>query len=82
MALATLKVKLAGLGRHADMHGLYLLVRKSGTRSWVLQMQHAGQRRDFGLGPTHDVSLADARIVAADLRKAIRLGVDPPSGGE
>lgn len=81
MALTTLKVKHAGPGRHADMHGLYLLVRESGTRSWVLRMQHDGQRRDFGLGPAHDVPLADARILAADLRKAIRLGVDPPSRG-
>jgi integrase len=79
MALTTLKVKHASPGRHADMHGLYLLVRESGTRSWVLRMQHAGERRDFGLGPAHDVSLADARILAADLRKAIRLGIDPPS---
>ena len=79
MALTTLKVKHAGPGRHADMHGLYLFVRDSGTRSRVLRMQHAGQRRDFGLGPTHDVSLADARILAADVRKAIRLGIEPPS---
>ncbi|MDX8492700.1 integrase arm-type DNA-binding domain-containing protein [Mesorhizobium sp. VK22B] len=79
MALTTLKVKHAGPGRHADLHGLYLLVRESGTRSWVLRMQHAGQRRDFGLGPAHDVPLADARILAADLRRAVRAGIDPPS---
>jgi integrase len=79
MALTTLKVKHAGPGRHADIHGLYLLVRESGTRSWVLRMQHAGQRRDFGLGPAQDVPLADARILAADLRRAVRAGIDPPS---
>lgn len=79
MALTTLKVKHAGPGRHADVHGLYLLVRDSGTRSWVLRMQHAGQRRDFGLGPAHDVPLADARTLAANLRKAVRSGVDPTS---
>lgn len=77
MALTTLKVKHAGPGRHADMYGLYLLVRDSGTRSWVLRMQHAGQRRDFGLGPAHDASLSDARLRAADIRKAIRAGLDP-----
>jgi hypothetical protein len=42
-------------------------------------MQHAGQRRDFGLGPAHDVPLADARILAANLRKAVRAGIDPRS---
>jgi len=79
MTLTTLKVKHAGPGRHADVHGLYLLVRESGTRSWVLRMQHAGQRRDFGLGPAHDVPLADARILAANLRKTVRSGIDPIS---
>lgn len=76
MALTVLKVRHAGPGRHADVHGLHLLVRESGTRSWVLRIQHEGQRRDFGLGAAHDVSLADARILAADLRKAVRAGGD------
>lgn len=79
MALTSLRVKHAAPGRHADVHGLYLLVRESGTRSWVLRMQHAGQRRDFGLGPAHDVSLSDARILAANLRKTVRSGADPIS---
>jgi len=77
MALTALKVWHGKVGRHADMYGLYLLVRETGTRSWVLRMQHNGQRRDFGLGAVHDVSLAEARIRAADLRKAVRAGIDP-----
>ncbi len=77
MPLTVLKVRHAAPGRHADMHGLYLLVRESGTRSWVLRMQHEGQRRDFGLGPAHDVSLSEARILAANLRKSVRAGEDP-----
>lgn len=77
MPLTTLKVRHAGPGRHADMHGLYLLVRDSGTRSWVLRMQHDGKRRDFGLGPAHDVPLSEARILAANLRRAVRAGADP-----
>lgn len=77
MPLTALKVTHAPPGRHADMHGLYLLVRDSGTRSWVLRMQHKGVRRDFGLGPAHDVSLSDARILAANIRKQLRAGIDP-----
>ena len=76
MALTALKVRNAGPGRHADVHGLHLFVRESGTRSWVLRIQHEGERRDFGLGAAHDVSLAEARLLAADLRKAVRAGVD------
>ena len=40
-------------------------------------MQYRGVRRDFGLGPTHDVSLADARTMAMELRKMVRAGLDP-----
>jgi integrase len=40
-------------------------------------MQYHGQRRDFGLGPAHDVSLADARTAAAELRRKVRSGADP-----
>lgn len=77
MPLTTLKVRHARPGRHSDIHGLYLLVRDSGARSWVLRMQHGGQRRDFGLGAVHDVSLLEARTLAANLRKAVRSGADP-----
>ena len=77
MPLTALKVRHAPAGRHADSRGLYLLVRDSGARSWVLRMQHRGQRRDFGLGPAHDVSLSDARTLAANIRKTVRSGLDP-----
>ena len=75
--LTALKVKSLEPGRHADAHGLYLLVKESGSRSWVLRMQTAGRRRDFGLGSLRDVSLAEARDAAADLRRQVRRGGDP-----
>lgn len=77
MPLTALKVKNAGPGKHADIHGLYLMVREGGTRSWMLRYQHKGVRRDFGLGPVHDVSLAEARVQAMEIRKMIRAGLDP-----
>jgi integrase len=77
MPLTAFKVKKAGPGRHADVHGLYLIVQPSGTRSWMLRYQHKGRRRDFGLGPVHDVSLAEARVAAMELRKMVRAGLDP-----
>lgn len=40
-------------------------------------MQHQGKRRDFGLGPAHDVSLTAARALAADIRCKVRSGLDP-----
>ncbi|WP_447754308.1 tyrosine-type recombinase/integrase [Sphingopyxis fribergensis] len=44
-------------GRHADGHGLYLLVKPSGARSWVLRVQVGGQRRDIGLGSVETSAL-------------------------
>jgi hypothetical protein len=43
-----------------------------GTRTWVLRMQLNGQRRDYGLGSAYDVSLADARTAAAELRRRVQ----------
>lgn len=77
MPLTALKVKKAGPGKHADVHGLYLIVRPNGRRSWMLRYQHKGRRRDFGLGPVHDVSLTEARVAAMDIRKMVRAGLDP-----
>ena len=51
--------------------------RHSGTKSWVLRVQRDGRRRDFGLGSLADVSLAEARALAADLRKQVKSGLDP-----
>jgi integrase len=48
--LTTLKVRNAGPGRHGDGDGLYLLVKPSGARSWLLRVQQGGKRRDIGLG--------------------------------
>lgn len=48
--LTALKVKSAAEGRHADGDGLYLLVKESGARSWLLRIQSDGVRRDLGLG--------------------------------
>jgi len=72
-----MKVRNARPGRYADIHGLYLVVRPTGSRAWILRMQYKGRRRDFGLGPVHGVSLADARCRAAELRKMVRAGLDP-----
>ncbi|MFA6032032.1 MAG: integrase arm-type DNA-binding domain-containing protein [Myxococcota bacterium] len=77
MALTTLKVKHAKPGSHVDGRGLFLLVKPSGARTWVLRMQHNGRRRDYGLGSAFDVSLTEAREAAVALRRRVREGHDP-----
>jgi integrase len=72
-----MEVKHAKAGRHADGKGLYLLVKPSGAKSWVLRVQVGGRRRDYGLGSLDLVSLPEARDRALEYRKAAKSGLDP-----
>lgn len=75
--LTPLAVKNAKAGRHGDGKGLYLLVKESGAKSWLLRVVVAGRRQDIGLGSTDWVSLAEARDKAYLLRKHAKEGRDP-----
>jgi integrase len=77
MALNNTRVKNAKPGRHSDGKGLYLLVKPSGSKSWVLRVQHNGTRRDFGLGSTDLLSLDEARDKAREGRKLAKAGISP-----
>ena len=77
MALSARKVETAKPGRHGDGRGLFLYVKPSGSRSWVLRYQTQGRRRDLGLGAYPDVSLAMARERAGEARRLIANGEDP-----
>jgi len=73
--LSALTVRSAKAGRHADGDGLYLLVKPTGARSWLLRVQVDGRRRDVGLGsvdtsarrpddPTNDVPILQRRVLS------------------
>jgi integrase len=72
-------VKAAAPGRHMDgtVRGLTLLVWPTGARSWVVRYQLVGKRRDMGLGPYPEVSLARAREKALEARRLVKEGLDP-----
>jgi integrase len=74
MSLTTKQVQNAKPGRHSDGKGLYLLVKPTGARSWVLRVQHRGRRRDFGIG---SVSLqrvdVDEALVPLHKRRSLTL---------
>jgi integrase len=72
--LTVLKVKHAKPGFHSDGRGLYLLVRPSGGRFWVLRIQYQNRRRDLGLGSARDISLEDARAAAQKMREQVKQG--------
>jgi integrase len=60
-----------------DGGGLYLRVSATGAKSWVFRFQLDGKRRDMGLGPFPDISLADARGKATAHRRQRHDGIDP-----
>lgn len=62
-------------GRHSIGDSLILCVSPTGSKSWIARIRDAtGKRRDMGLGPFKDYSLAEARERAMALRKAGRDG--------
>jgi integrase len=73
--LTDMKVRNAKPGLHGDGAGLYLRVKPSGARSFVLRVQHMGKRQDIGLGGyPADLTLSEARDKAHHLRKLARQG--------
>ena len=78
--LSSLEVKrLNAPGLHAvgGVSGLFLRVKQTGSRSWIVRVKAGNRRRDIGLGAFPDVPLADARSKARDIREQIRNGIDP-----
>jgi integrase len=64
-------------GRYVDGDGLMLEVKPSGAKSWIVRLQSAGRRRDYGLGSTKDIGLSEARELARQYRRQLRAGIDP-----
>lgn len=57
--------------------GLLLQITPTGARSWILRTTVGSKRRDLGLGGYPDVSLAQARERAREVKEKIWRGVDP-----
>lgn len=64
-------------GFFGDGDGLYLSVKPSGSKSWILRTVVQGKRRDIGLGSADVVTLVAAREDAREKRKIARSGGDP-----
>ena len=76
-ALAVSKLATPGVHFVGGVHGLLLTITSNGGRSWLLRAMVAGKRREMGLGPFPEVTLAKARDKAREARELIRQGVDP-----
>ena len=75
--LSAARVNSAPPGKHCDEHGLILVVKPTGGRSWVQRLTIHGKRHDIGLGGYPWVSLAEARDMAYENRRISRRGGDP-----
>ena len=67
-------------GYLSDGAGLYLKVRKSGTKTWAYIWTQKKKRREMSLGSAagpQALSLANARKEAAVIRNQIGDGIDP-----
>lgn len=71
-------------GIYADGDGLYMRVRKTGSRQWLFIYRRGDQRTEIGLGGygqgTAPVSLKLAREKAETIRQQLARGVDPRPG--
>lgn len=76
-SLSVMQVKNSGPGKYADGHGLWLVKRTKSAGKWIVRLVVQGKRREMGLGPWPDVSIAEARDRAAAARKMLRSGIDP-----
>lgn len=74
--LTATALKAAGPGRHQDGAGLFL--EKSETAaSWVYRYSLHGRRREMGLGPWPELSLAEARKARDRWAAVLASGLDP-----
>ena len=76
--LTVAKIKALSMpGKFGDGGGLYLVISRGGSKSWVQRIMIDGRRRDIGLGGFPAVRLAKARERAAGNRTAVADGRDP-----
>ena len=65
---------------HDGDAGLFLLVKRSGAKSFVQRLTVHGRRVDIGLGSTKWTTPSEARAMAQVNRKTARTGGDPRAG--
>ena len=60
-----------------DGHGLYLLVKPSGTRLWRMNYAYMGRQKTLSFGEWPLLSLAEARVKRDEARRIFAAGLDP-----
>ena len=75
--LAVKRLSRPGIHPVGGAAGLLLRISDTGRRYWVWRGRVGGRRREAGIGPYPEVSVAQARQVAAEMRLKARQGIDP-----
>lgn len=70
-------IKTGAPGKTGDGDGLYLQINRAGVPSWIFRYKFSGKSREMGLGRFPVVSLAEARLLAADQKRLLIKGTDP-----
>ena len=63
--------------KKSDSGGLHVLVKSTGSKLWHLAYRFQGKQKTMAFGAYPDISLAEARDLANQARRAIREGRDP-----
>jgi hypothetical protein len=70
--------KVKNPGRHRITDNLYLVVGKTGSKSWLFRYKMPGKKAgNLGMGSFSKVTLSEARERAAEFRKLVGASVDP-----
>lgn len=63
--------------KYSDRQGLQLLVRSSGTRTWVSAYRIDGKQQKNTLGTYPQMGLAEARVANSDIKALVANGINP-----
>lgn len=63
--------------KYSDQQGLQLLVRSSGTRTWVSAYRFDGKQQKTTLGTYPQMGLAEARATNGDIKALVANGINP-----
>jgi integrase len=64
-------------GTHCDGNNLYLVVKATGSRSYMLRYSWRGRMQKMGLGATDKIKITEARDAAIDANRLLVKGINP-----
>ena len=63
--------------KHSDQQGLQLLIRSSGTKTWISAYRFDGKQQKTTLGTYPHMGLAEERIANANIKSLMASGINP-----